>query len=156
MSSFRRVFVARPPDEIESRLDPTIQQVVGKVTEELRELLLVDDGDTLRRNYPTAYPDDDVLESDFQSMVHDQLLMSRLDAIDLVQASLSADRFDLDTADAWMNTLNQVRLVLGDRLDVGEDDVEPDEDDPDAPSVMVYQLLSFLLDELTQARMQFL
>lgn len=147
--------MARPPDRVESRLDETMQTVVNQVVEELRELLLVDDIESLRRNYPNAHPDDEQLETEFQSMVHDQLLMSRLDAIDTVQSTLDADHFDVDTTDAWMNTLNQVRLVLGDQLDVGESD-EFDENDPNAQSMMIYQLLSFLLDELTQARMRLL
>ena len=48
-----------------------------------------------------------------------------------------------------MQSLNALRLVLGTRLDVGEDD-DPhvDPDDPDAPAWALYYFLSALVAEL--------
>ena len=87
-------------------------------------------------------------------MVHDQLLMQRLDGIDKLQASLEATTIDIETADHWMNAINQCRLVLGTRLDVGEQEGVIDEDDPDAQAKVVYQVLSHILEELTHARIK--
>lgn len=120
--------------------------------EQLRELLLVDEGDELTRLYPNAYPDDPEREAAYRSVVHDQLLMQRLDALDQVASTLEADFLEVDDADAWLTTINQVRLVLGTRLDVAEDDHSIDPEDPEASGHVVYQVLSFVLDSLTQAR----
>lgn len=136
------------------RLDDTLRALLRQVTEELRELLLLDEVDEVRRLYPTAYPDDERLEAGYQAMVHDQLLMQRLDGIDKVQATIEDESITIETADHWMNTINQCRLVLGTRLDVGEEEHAIDEDDPDAKSKVIYQVLSHMLEELTRARIK--
>lgn len=135
------------------RLDDTMRALLHQVAEELREILLVDEADTTRRLYPTAYPEDDELESEYREMVHDQLLMQRLDGIDQLQSTVEDEEISIETSDAWMNTINQIRLVLGTQLDVGEEQVEIDEEDPQATSHVVYQVLSHILEELTNARM---
>ena len=130
-----------------------MRALLRQATEELREVLLVDEPDLTRRLYPTAYPDDEELEGDYQEMVHDQLLMQRLDGIDQLQASIDDEKISFDVADVWMNTINQLRLVLGTQLDVGEEQVEIDEDDPLATSHVIYQVLSYVLEELTKVRL---
>ncbi len=140
--------------EMVVKLDDTLRTLLAKVSEELREVLLVNEPELTRRLYPTAYPDDEQMDSDYQEMVHDQLLMQRLDGIDELQSTVHDDVITLETADSWMSTINQVRLVLGTRLDVSEDDEGfIDEDDPDAQSKVVYQVLSQLLEQLTHARL---
>lgn len=142
-------------DVMSVRLDDNLRTLLRKVTEELRELLLLDEVDEVRRLYPTAYPDDEKLEAGYKEMVHDQLLMARLDGIDNVQATLDDEEISIEVADHWMSTINQCRLVLGTRLDVGEDDERViDEGDPDAQAKVVYQVLSYILEELTHARIQ--
>ncbi len=142
-------------DMIAVNLDDTLRALVKKVTEELRELLLLDEVDEVRRLYPTAYPDDEKLEAGYREMVHDQLLMQRLDGIDKVQATIDEKSVTIETADHWMSTINQCRLVLGTRLDVGEqEEYEIDQDDPDAQAKIIYQVLSHMLEELTRARIR--
>ena len=150
---FRRLFALTRDGQISVRLDDTMRALLRQATEELREVLLVDEPDLTRRLYPTAYPDDEELEGDYQEMVHDQLLMQRLDGIDQLQASIDDDKISFDVADVWMNTINQLRLVLGTQLDVGEEQVEIDEDDPLATSHVIYQVLSYVLEELTKVRL---
>ena len=149
----RRMFVAKD-DQILVRLDEPMRGLLHRVGEELREVLLVNDPEATRRLYPTAYPDDDELESDYQEMVHDQLLMQRLDALDSFEATIDDETISIEAADAWMTTINQVRLVLGTQLDVGEDEADIDETDPDAHSKIIYQVLSHILEELTRARLK--
>lgn len=150
---FRRLFALTRDGQISVRLDDTMRALLRQATEELREVLLVDEPDLTRRLYPTAYPDDEELEGDYQEMVHDQLLMQRLDGIDQLQASIDDEEISIDLADVWMNTINQLRLVLGTQLDVSEDQVEIDEDDPLATSHVIYQVLSHVLEELTRVRL---
>ena len=46
--------------------------------------------------------------------------------------------------DAWMSAVGSLRLVLGTRLDVSEDMVAPDPEDPMAPEYALYELLGQL------------
>ncbi len=146
------MFALTRDGQISVRLDDTMRALIKQVTEELREVLLVEDPELTKRLYPTAYPDDEVLEDGYQEIVHDQLLMQRLDGIDQLQASIDDEEISVETADAWMNTINQIRLVLGTKLDVGEEQVEIDQEDPEATSMVIYQVLSHILEELTSAR----
>lgn len=141
---------------IRVRLEPQVRQLIASMIDQLRELLLIDDGEELTRLYPTAYPDDRDRQADYHDATHDQLLMSRLEAIDVVEATIDADELTIDQADAWLTTVNQVRLALGTRLDVTEDDHSLDPDDPDVSGMVVYQLLSHVLDSLTTVRASFL
>lgn len=151
---FRRMFAVAKDGQISVRLEDTMRALLRQVSEELREVLLVDDDSQVRRLYPTAYPDDEELEQGYQDMVHDQLLMQRLDGIDQLQATVDDETISIEVADAWMTTINQVRLVLGTQLDVSESDLEKlDEADPAATGVVVYQVLSHVLEELTRARL---
>ena len=153
----RKMFSATKDGRIKVNVDDGVRTLLGSLSDQLREMLLVDDADDLRRLYPTAYPDDPERQAGFHDIVHDQLLMARLDGIDRVEATLQDDDLSLDDADAWLSTINQIRLVLGTRLDVSEDD-DPiiDEDDPRAPAQVIYQVMSHVLEDLTGARTELL
>ena len=147
------MFVLTKDGQVSVRLDDTIRALLRQAAEELREVLLVDEPELTRRLYPTAYPDDEEAEAGYKEMVHDQLLMQRLDGIDQLQSTIDDETITIEMADSWMNTINQIRLVLGTQLDVGEEHTPIDEDDPQATSQVVYQVLSHILEELTRARL---
>lgn len=153
---FRRMFVVTKAGDVDVRLDETLRALLHQASEELREVLLVEDDEQTKRLYPTAYPDDEKLEEGYQAIVHDQLLMARLDGIDLLQRTIHETTISAEDADSWMNTVNQIRLVLGTQLDVGENEIDINEDDPLAPNHVVYQVLSHVLEELTHARISML
>jgi hypothetical protein len=110
----------------------------------------------VRRLFPTAYPQDEALESEYQGMVRDDLVAKRLAAIDEVEETIVLPTLDEEQLTTWMTTFKDLRLVLGTRLDVSEDD-EPfiDPDDPDAAALVAYGYLGELLEcaviALTQA-----
>jgi hypothetical protein len=57
-----------------------------------------------------------------------------------------------EDAQAWLGALNDLRLALGTRLDVSEDEEDiPDEDDPRQPMFEVYRWLTYLQDSLISA-----
>jgi hypothetical protein len=138
---------------IELLLGDAEREVLRDVFGQLRDALLADTDDPmLARLFPPAYADDPEKEAGFRVLARDELLEQRLAAIDAVEASLDAERLDPEQADAWARSLNALRLVLGTRLDVREDDersVSPD--DPDAPAWLLYELLSALVDDLVGA-----
>ena len=71
---FRRMFKLEG-ETITVRLDDTLRELLRHVTEELRELLLLDEVEEVKRLYPTAYPDDEELEAGYREMVHDLSLI---------------------------------------------------------------------------------
>jgi len=129
--------------------------VLRSVVGQLRQLVTADDaGDEgLRRLYPTAYATDPEADAEYQTLMHPDLVGGRLEAIDLVLATVDADRIDEDQLGAWMGVVNDLRLVLGTRLDIGEE-TEIDavaDDDPDVASYALYGWLTWLLDQMITA-----
>jgi hypothetical protein len=56
---------------------------------------------------------------------------------------------DRDQVDDWLGTLNDLRLVLGTRLEVTEDtELEVPDDDPHAQALLVYGWLGWLQESL--------
>jgi len=123
------------------------RQLLDNLIEPLRDLLLDGSSPVLRRLYPTAYPADADANAAFDDLVHDQLLEQKLAALDTVERSMHATTLTEEELLQWMNAINSMRLVLGTRLDVSEDD-DPaaiDEDHPDRPLWLSYELLSQML-----------
>jgi len=144
----------RRDGSVEIRVGDEERALIADVLGQLREAMVADAGDPLlARLFPPAYPDDPEKEAGFRALARDELLEHRLAAIETVEASLSAPSLDPDQAEAWLRALNSLRLVLGTRLDVQEDDerrpVGPD--DPDVAAWWLYELLSALVDDLVGA-----
>jgi len=126
------------------------RQLLDSLIVPLRDLLLEGSSPVLRRLYPTAYPSDAEADRAFSELVHDQLLEQRLAALDTVEESMHGRTLTEDQVHQWMNAINSIRLVLGTRLDVSEDE-DPDDiadDDPDRALWLSYALLSQMLSML--------
>ena len=137
------------------RLPESERQLVASLVGQLRSVLTGDDVGVdpgLRRLFPSAYADDAARDAEYREMVHDDLLAARLAALDVVEATVGAANVDEAQLLAWMGAVNDLRLVLGTRLDVSEETAfDADPDDPDAPALAVYQYLSFLLESIVDA-----
>jgi hypothetical protein len=133
------------------RMTDDERDLVVNLAGQLRELLMSDETDGLERLYPPAYANDPERDSEYRSMVHDELLEKRLAAVDIVEQTATATTLTEDEMTAWMGAVNDLRLVLGTRLDVSEDQDFPALDDPNAPAFAVYQYLTFLLGEIVHA-----
>ncbi len=126
---------------------------------QLRGLLttgLADNDPSLNRLFPTAYADDPELDAGYQALVRDELLEKRFASLDVIEALLAqADGGTVsgDELSAWMRAINDLRLVLGTRLDVSEDDdpAEIDPDDPDAQAWAIYHYLAMLVSVIVDA-----
>lgn len=120
------------------------------------------------RLFPRAYldPTEEEAESEFQRLVHDDLVRERLAALSLVSESLEravVNRSGLvevdltpDEVQAWLGVLNDARLTLGIVLGVTEDtDYDGlDPDDPDTAPYAVYGWLTMLQGALLDALMR--
>jgi hypothetical protein len=123
------------------------------LTGELRAVLEVTPEDpSLRRLFPPAY-DDDADERAYQELTGDSLLDSRREALELLEQTADSERLTAEEADAWLRALNDLRLVLGTRLDVQEDTFasEPNLNDPRGQALAVYGYLSWLQEQLVEA-----
>lgn len=131
------------------------RDLLGTLVPQLRELLTTDDP-SLTRLFPTAYADDPDRDAGYHAMVRDELLEKRFHSLDVLERTIEGGEVDEETLSAWMRALNDLRLVLGTRLDVSEDDDPMDVDprDPLAPAWSIYHYLaglqSMIIDALSQ------
>lgn len=144
--------------------------LVRRLLDELRELLSdAGHGDAdapatdrpgaelLARLFPVAHPDDDAAEAEYQRLMREELVASKLAAFDVVDVTLAADGH-LDEAGliAFMQSINSLRLVLGTMLGVTDDaDAEVEPEREDSAEYHLYSYLSWLLEwsvRATQSR----
>jgi uncharacterized protein DUF2017 len=130
------------------RLSPEERTLVASLATDLRSQLDAGKGDpTLRRLFPPAY-DDEQDEKAYRELAADELLDGRRQALELLAATASSDRLSAEEADAWLRALNDLRLVLGTRLDVQEDMLL---EAPQSPELALYGYLSWMQEELVAA-----
>lgn len=153
----------RPPFESKQgsfvvNLDEDERHFIRRLVGEVRELLTSSEPDDpkLARLFPPAYGDDRdaEAETEYQRLMRDELVASRLDSIARIDELLADDARQSMTADqlnAFVVSLNSVRLILGTILGITDED----DDDPDpAPEMAMYDFLSWLLDSAVTALMQ--
>ncbi len=136
------------------------RELLRSLGPELRELLVTHaataqpgDDPALDRLFPVAYPTDEERQKEYRLLVHDELLSSYLGALAVLEETAGADRLDEDQLLAWMRALNEVRLVLGARLEITEEGGERpvDRRDPRAPAFAMYDYLTYLQGEIIEA-----
>ena len=130
------------------RLSPEERALLAGLAAELRSQL---DGEprepSLRRLFPPAYADEQD-ERAYRELAGGGLLDGRRQALELLAATATSDRLSAEEADAWLRALNDLRLVLGTRLDVQEGTLL---DSPQTPELAIYGYLSWLQEQLVAA-----
>lgn len=139
--------IRRTRKGIEVAVPAQERELLGDLSKQLRSLLLADADPSLRRLHPHAY-DDPRDDEEYQSMVRGSLVEGRLAALDSLDATIDAKTLTDEQLGCWMGAVNDLRLVLGTRLDVSEDDADIDPDDPEATARVVYHYLGWLLEEI--------
>jgi hypothetical protein len=149
---FRHAVRQLPNGDFQLDLTREERAAVADLAAGVRALIRAGEDD-VKRLFPDAYRDDAAASADYRRLVHDDLVQGRLDAIDTVTATLEAERVDLEQLGAWCGALNDVRLVLGERLGVTDDLYERgiDPDDPRAPHLALYGWLTWLQGEIVEA-----
>ena len=138
---------------VELRLSSDERSLLAGLVDELRALLEGDAGDpSLRRLFPPAYDEEDD-ERAYRDLMGGELLDGRRAALAVVAETVDHDRLSAEEAETWLRALNDLRLVLGTRLDVQEDsfDAGVDPRDPRAPELALYAYLSWLLEQAVAA-----
>ena len=134
------------------RLNEAERALLRMLHAELGTLLDDPDDPDLQRLFPPAH-DDPERDTEYQTLVHGQLVDGRMRALDTVERALDGDTLTPEQADAWLRVLNDLRLILGTRLDVTEETMleELDPTDPHAQQYAVYAYLSWLQEQLVAA-----
>jgi hypothetical protein len=147
------------------RFVPPVQAVKGgwKITLDVEERNLLirlmgelgalmtgpEDNELLLRLFPVAYPDDDEKEAEYQRLMREELVASRMSAIESVTGALDPERTELmDEGEtiAFLQSINAIRLVLGTMLGITDDESADVADGGITPEHQLYDFLSWLLE----------
>ena len=136
----------------EVHLPPEERALLRSLPGPLREVLGTADP-SLRRLFPPAYAGDPDRNAEYEALVRQDLTAERLRALTVLEDTAEAERLDEEQLSGWMRAINDLRLVLGTKLDVTEDMTEEDlPDDPDeARMFAVYGYLTALQWEVVEA-----
>jgi len=152
--ALRRKFVA-PVEAVKGgwriNLDDEERNLLMRLTGELRALMTgPDDNELIRRLFPVAYPEDEEKEAEYQRLMREELVASRLAAIDSVNRTIepanASTLLDEGETIAFMQSVNAIRLVLGSMLGITDDESADAADDTDSPEHHLYDFLSWLLE----------
>lgn len=107
----------------------------------------------LARLFPDGYSDDEHASADFRRFTEQDLRAQKLAALTTVRNSLSdwtgKSSITAQQAQDWLKAINDLRLVLGTRLEI-TDEVETDFE-ADEPGIHLYNYLTYLQGTLIDA-----
>lgn len=128
---------------------PTLLVELGDQLDEMLDT----DTPVLKRLFPTAYATDEEKDAGYQILSRSTLTDQRRAAIETVRRTAESEVLTEDELTDWMALTNDLRLVIGTRLDVSEDDDDSDLDpeSPEANLHEIYHLLGMVLHEIVDA-----
>ncbi len=140
----------------ELRLTPDERTILRGLPDQLRNLIENEDPTSdpaMARLYPPAYEDDPIRNLEFERMAGDDLTSQRLSSINTMEGSIDADILNEEQLLSWLGVLNDLRLVLGTRLEITEETTEEDfaAGDPRASTFALYGYLTWLVDAIVRA-----
>ena len=153
-----------------ARFGPAEAAVLNEVMLEVITLLSegFDRGDpVIARLFPDMYRDDAAASEELRRYLEDDLRSAKLEQAALLLDVLPVEggevALDEEQAEAWLRALTDVRLTLGSRLGIDDDDVDIEAEldeailkDPTSARVgqlSVYQYLTYLQESLVGALM---
>jgi hypothetical protein len=113
----------------------------------------ISDNPALARLFPDGYSDDEHASADFRRFTEQDLRAQKQAALATVQGTLSGwsgkTTITSQQAQDWLKAINDLRLVLGTRLEI-TDEVETDFE-ADEPGIHLYNYLTYLQGTLIDA-----
>jgi hypothetical protein len=142
--------------DFELRLSPDERTILRGLPDQLRNLIENEDPTSdpaMARLYPPAYEDDPIRNLEFERMAGDDLTSQRLASIGAMEGSIDADLLSEEQLLSWLGVLNDLRLVLGTRLEITEQTTAEDfaAGDPRASTFALYGYLTWLVDAIVRA-----
>lgn len=139
---------AAPDGTFTLRMSDDEREMLSSLLPQLRELITQRDSAAWRL-FPNAYQDDQEKAAEYEEMVGAELRDKRLDSITIVEQTLDAVSLTEDQLNAWMGAVNDLRLVLGTRLDVTEESEIEDYNTENAKFLFAaYYHLGYILEEI--------
>ena len=146
----------RPDGTFGWNLAKNERDVLTHVAKDFRALLAAEtpsSDPSLQRLFPPARIDDPIEELEYERKIGDSLLSAKLEQLTILERCVGSRVLSEEDVLACMRAVNDLRLVLGTRLDVREDS-DPSEfaGDPERRSTFeLYAYLSWLLESLIDA-----
>ena len=141
---------------VDVELPVDLRDLLASLARQLAEL--IDDPDAagepgLERLFPPASIDDPMESLGFEQLMGDALRAGKREAAAILRATAHATHLDAEETLAWMRCLNDIRLVVGTRLNIQEDtDVEAlFEDELMEQAAVTYVALTELVEMLARA-----
>lgn len=142
-------------DRFTVHLSRGVRGLLVELCRQSRTLLEAEDPSSdpaVSRLFPPAYPDDPLQNLEFETNLGAAPRSGKLEALDVVERTANASSLTEDELLAWIGVVNDLRLVLGTRIEITEEATDEDfpADDPRHETYRVYQFLGFLLHELLE------
>ena len=146
--------IERRGDGARLRLPKEERHLLRELVADLDARLADEAGDDdFRRLFPPAYDTAPDEEAEYRRLQRSELLDGHREALRVVESTIERDHLTGPELEDWLKALNELRLVLGTRLDITEESYGqwPDPRDPGARERALYLYLSALQEEAVAA-----
>jgi hypothetical protein len=132
------------------------RELLRELCRQSRALLEAEDPSSdpsVARLFPAAYKDDPLRSLEFETNLGDAPRTGKLAALDALERTVEAPELSEEELLVWMGAVNDLRLLLGTRIDITEESKEDDypEGDMNHDAFQVYAYLTWLEDRMLRA-----
>jgi hypothetical protein len=142
-------------DRFQVRLGKRERELLVELCRQSRALLETEDPSSdpaVARLFPAAYQDDPLRNLEYETSLGGAPRTGKLEALDTVERTANARALSEEEFLSWMGVVNDLRLVLGTRIEVTEESTEGDfPAGGPRDAFQVYQFLGWLLQEMLEA-----
>ncbi len=137
------------------RLPPHERSVLVSLPSHVLALARAGDPSTVRL-FPPAYLEDIDAEAEYVALSRSELMEGCAASLETFRKTVQSEVLNQEQALAWMRALNQIRLVIGTKLDIQENEPYPDPatvsaEDVRSQGMLLYGYLTWLQSELIEA-----
>jgi hypothetical protein len=145
-------FFEKKGDRFQVRLGKRERELLVELCRQSRALLETEDPSSdpaVARLFPAAYQDDPLRNLEYETSLGGAPRTGKLEALDTVERTANARALSEEEFLSWMGVVNDLRLVLGTRIDVTEESTEGDfPAGGPRDAFQAYQFLGWLLQEM--------
>lgn len=150
----QQTFVPQSDGTVRVNLSRRARALLRNLPAELsKQIESGDDDGSIYRLFPPGYTNDLEKQVEYDRNLRDDLQSHHLQVLRILQDTSDNDLLNPDQLHAWMKGINQLRLVLGTRLDVSEETDLEDilKDDPRSQALTLYVFLGELQHQAISA-----